>query len=81
MTPSEAIESIAYKAKEAPEPYLTWNKAATLYWAANQLWNDEYSAWRAACDSLGFSSGTAECAWQRCSVYGDFCGILLKAIC
>ncbi|MGA1024126.1 MAG: hypothetical protein ACO3S8_05505 [Aquiluna sp.] len=76
MKLSEAIELIAHKAKEAPECYRS--KAAALYWAANQLWSDEYSSWRAACSALGPYSGAAECAWERRTAYSELSSILLK---
>lgn len=79
MTPSETISLIVHKAKEAPERYQSCGKAAALYWATNELWNDEYASWKAATSTLGPYSGAAECAWERRTAYSELSSVLLKA--
>ena len=79
MTPSETINLVIHKAKEAPERYRNSAKAAALSWAAFELWNDEYASWKAAADTLGINSRAAECAWERRTAYSELSSVLSKA--
>ncbi len=79
MTPSETISLIVHKAKEAPERYRRFPKAAALSWAANELWNDEFASWKAAALTLGPYSRAAECAWERRTAYSELSSVLSRA--
>lgn len=79
MTPSETINLVVHKAKEAPERYKNLAKAAALSWAAFELWNAEYASWHAAASTLGPYSGAAECAWERRTAYSELSSVLSKA--
>jgi len=80
MTTAEATILIVAKSKEAPAEFQACSKAATLYWAAVELWNAEYASWKAVSSSvLGSDSPAARCAWERRTAYSDASSLLLKA--
>ena len=80
MTTAEATALIVAKSKEAPLGFKNCGKAATLYWAASELWNAEYASWKAVASSaLGSDSPAARCAWERRTAYSDASSLLLQA--
>ena len=77
MTVSEATSLIVAKAKEAPARWQAYSKASAMYWAANELWNEEYASYRAiANSSLGSLSSPARCAWDRRCAYVEATNLL-----
>lgn len=80
MNISEATSLILAKAKEAPTQFLDAPKAAAMYWAANELWNAEFSSWQAISNSsLGSLSSPAVCAWERRCAYVEASSLLLQS--
>lgn len=53
------------------------SRAVRVWAASNDLWSDEYHAWRAL-SALGLENA-AECAWRRRTAAADLSSILLKA--
>ena len=79
MNVSEATKLILVKSSEAPSPFKECGKAATMYWAASRLWDDEYASWKAiAGSSLGPDSPAAKCAWERRDAYVEASCLLLQ---
>jgi hypothetical protein len=79
MSPSEATSLIVARATEAPAQFKECGRAAAMYWACNELWNDEYASWQATATILGSDSGAAKCAWERRTAYAEISSVLLQA--